>query len=290
MRQALGRGIDALISQAQESNESSKARLVQKIPVDKIHPNKFQPRQVFDETTLKELSDSIKKHGLTQPVVVSHDREKDSYELVAGERRWRATKMAGIKEIDAVIRPKLKEQEKLALSLIENIQREDLNPIDLAQAYKKLTDEFGVMQMDLAAYCGKSKSAISNSIRLLDLEPEIQNAVKKRLISEGHARTLLSLPDSSKRLRILQSIIEKKMSVRETEDEVYRPDAGVFSNNGKKGRSKKPPEILDMESRLQKLLGTRVKITPGSRPQQGSVTIYYYSLEDFDRIMVLFRK
>lgn len=291
MRQALGRGIDALISKAQEQPETLKARLVQKIPVDKVHPNRFQPRQVFNDESIKELAQSIQKHGLAQPIIVSRDGEKDTYELIAGERRLRASKFAGLREIDAVIRPKIDEKDRMTLSLIENIQREDLNAIDQALAYKQLAEKFSINQTELAAYCGKSKAAVSNTLRLLELEVEVQRAVQSGVIFEGHARALLAIPDKSKRLRLFQIAVERKMSVRSIEDAARelsgdRPPG----TRAKRSKSKKSPEALDLESNLQKWLGTKVEVHTGMDPQKGYITIHYYSLEDLDRIISIFRR
>lgn len=291
MRQALGRGIDALIPSAQEPSEELKAKLVKKIPVNKIRPNRFQPRQIFNESSLRELSQSIQRHGLTQPIIVSHDREKDIYEIVTGERRLRASQLAGLKEIDAVICPKIKNEDRLTLSLLENIQREDLNAIDQALAYKRLTEEFGVTQQDLAAHCGKSKSAISNTMRLLELETEIWRAVQSGVISEGHARAMLAVPDKPRRMRLFQAAVERKMSVREVEDAARSLTGSQKSTRrGSRSKSAKSPEVTDMESSLQKLLGTKVEIRPGAQPQRGTLLIHYYSLENLDRIITIFRK
>jgi len=281
MRQALGRGIDALISKAQNQPENFRGRSVQKIPVDRIFPNRFQPRQVFNEDSLNELAQSIKKHGLAQPVIVIKDPSRDAYELVAGERRLRASKMAGLEDIDAIIRTSIGDEEKLALSLIENLQREDLNAIDLALAYKRLIKEFGISQTEIASYCGKSKSAVSNTLRLLDLDDDIQKSVQTGAITEGHARALLAVPDKGRRERLFHLAIEKKMNVRELEDTAR--EINSFSGNRKKSSFKKSPEVADSESRLQKLLGTKVDIR--CRKKGGTIVIHYYSFEDFDKIV-----
>ncbi|MFH1620385.1 MAG: ParB/RepB/Spo0J family partition protein, partial [bacterium] len=209
----------------------------------------------------------------------------------AGERRLRACKLAGFKEIDAHIRPTPTSENKLAISLIENLQREDLNAIDQAMGYRRLMEEFHVTQTELGAYCSKSKSAVSNTLRLLELEPEIQRSIRSGTIFEGHARALLSIPDKARRLRIFHEAVSKKMSVREIED-AARGEAGLLDKSRKSTGpgKKKSPEMLDLESSLQKVLGTRVELRPGNQPQQGKLIIHYFSLEDLDRILAILRK
>ncbi len=281
MRQALGKGIGALISKVNE-NETRKEAL-QKISINKIKPNKYQPRKVFHDGSLEELSDSIKKHGLTQPIVV-YSAGNGSYELVAGERRWRASKLAGLTKIDAIVRKDLSNEQKLALSLIENVQREDLNAIDEGLAYKRLMDEFSVNQTEIAAYCGKSKSTVSNTLRLLDLDDDIKAAVQSALITEGHARALVSIGDTAKRKEAYHLIISDKWSVREVEN--YARNYAPKSENKKSKVSKinKAPEISEFESNLEKNLGTKVEIQLGNSPKTGKIIIKYCSLDDFDRI------
>ena len=215
VRQALGKGLDALIKQTQEISEMTTEQAaaaapagttVSKIAVNKIAPNRFQPRRIFDEEKLQELSQSIKEHGLTQPIVVVYDSGLDKYEIVVGERRFRSTQLAGLTEIDAIVHKHLGDQEMCALALIENIQREDLNPIETALGYRNLMSKFYITQTDLASYCGKSKAAISNALRLLELEPAIQEALQAGTISEGHGRALLMVTDPAKR-----EVLFKKM-------------------------------------------------------------------------------
>ena len=217
VRQALGKGLDALIKQTQEISEMTTQEAqqaapagttVSKIAVNKIVPNRFQPRRVFDEEKLQELAQSIKEHGLTQPIVVVYDAGLDKYEIVVGERRFRATQLAGLTEIDAIVHKHLGDQEMCALALIENIQREDLNPIETALGYRNLMSKFYITQTDLASYCGKSKAAVSNALRLLELEPAIQEALQAGTISEGHGRALLMVTDPAKR-----DMLFKKMNV-----------------------------------------------------------------------------
>ena len=288
MRQALGKGIDALISKVQKNDIS--LELVQKIPIDSIRPNRFQPRQNFDETSLAELVQSIKEHGLLQPITVWQDGDGSGFELIAGERRWRACRAAGLKEVDSIVKKDLSEQQKFGLSLIENIQREDLNAIEAALAYRHLMDDFLISQTDIAKKLGKSKSAVSNTLRLLELEDDIQKGIRSGVISEGHARALISIPDREKRKEAYAKILTEKISVREIE--IYARDFHARRPRAKTARDRrhKSPEVLDIENRLEKHLGTKVEITPGAAPENGRITIHYYSLDDFDRITRILKK
>lgn len=287
MRQALGKGIDALISKVQNNDISRDS--VQKIPVDAIRPNRWQPRKVFDEDSLIELAQSIKEHGLLQPITVWQDGN-GTFELIAGERRWRASKASGMKEVDAIVRKDLTNQQKLGLSLIENIQREDLNAIDHALAYKQLMEEFSISQTDIARKLGKSKSAVSNTLRLLDLEEDIRKSVQTGAINEGHARALISIPDKAKRREAYGKILTEKLSVREIEAYAQNFHARRPRTKSAGMGRRKSPEITDLESRLERHLGTKVDITPGSAPEKGKITIHYYSLDDFDKITRILKK
>ena len=296
-RQALGKGLDALLKQTQEiSNLSTEQAVqavqnnpemsVQKIDVKKIVPNRFQPRRVFDEEKLKELAASIKAHGLTQPIVVVYDASLDKYEIVVGERRFRATQMAGLTEIDAIIHKHLDDQQLCALALIENIQREDLNPIETALGYRSLMQKFYVKQVELADYCGKSKAAISNTLRLLELEPEIQQALQDGTLSEGHARALLMLPTGPFRVDVFTHILRFKLSVRQTEKMVARLIADAQRTREKNEHPEKAqnPDVYAFEQSLQEALGTKVEVKCGRNPQKGTLVIHYHSLEELDNI------
>ncbi len=294
-RQALGKGLDALIKQTQEVanlNTEQAAQVVQNTPgmsvqtieVSKIVPNRFQPRRVFDEEKLQELAASIKEHGLTQPIVVVYDASLDKYEIVVGERRFRATQLAGLTTIDAIIHKHLSDQELCALALIENIQREDLNPIETALGYRNLMNKFYVKQVDLAAYCGKSKASISNTLRLLELEPEIQQALQNKTLTEGHARVLLMVQPGNFRMDIFNHIVNKNLSVRQTEQMVSR-----IINEPKRvaeARKKNAPstDIFVFEQQMQEVLGTKVELRCGRNPKKGRLIIHYNSLEELDNI------
>lgn len=290
-RQALGKGLDALLKQTQEisnlpTEQAAQAVAgnpdvsVQKIALDKIVPNRFQPRRVFDEEKLQELAASIKEHGLTQPIVVVYDASLDKYEIVVGERRWRATKLAGLTEIDAIVHKHLDDQQMCALALIENIQREELNPIETALGYRNLMNKFYVKQVDLAAYCGKSKGAISNTLRLLELEPEIQQALQERTITEGHARALLMLVPGKPRMDIFSRMVRMKLSVRQAEQLASR----LLAEPKGKTHKNTPSDILAFEQEMQEVLGTKVELKYGRNPRKGTLVIHYHSVEQLNNI------
>jgi ParB family transcriptional regulator, chromosome partitioning protein len=287
MRQALGKGIDALISKVHSNDISHDS--VQKIPADAIRPNRWQPRKAFDAASLAELAQSIKEHGLLQPITVWQDTD-GAFELIAGERRWRACKAAGLKDVEAIVKKDLTDQQKLGLSLIENIQREDLNAIDHALAYKQLMDEFSISQTDIAKKLGKSKSAVSNTLRLLELEEDIRKGIQTGAIKEGHARSLLSIPDKARRREAYERILTEKISVREIEAYAQNFHARRPRVKPAGGGRRKSPEIAEIETRLERHLGTKVDIAPGGSPENGKITIHYYSLDDFDRITRILKK
>ena len=289
-RQALGKGLDALIKQTQEISQLSTEEVaqiasdsgvsVQKIAVDKIVPNRFQPRRVFDEEKLQELAQSIKEHGLTQPIVVVYDAGLDKYEIVVGERRFRATQLAGLTDIDAIVHKHLGDQELCALALIENIQREDLNPIETALGYRNLMSKFSITQSNLASYCGKSKAAVSNALRLLELEPEIQEALQNGTITEGHGRALLMVTNPTQRQMLFKKMATSKMSVRQAENAAR---ALLFPAK-KAAKGAKPAEVASFESDLQSALGTKVEVKYGRNMKKGMLIIHYHSLDELDNI------
>lgn len=288
-RQALGKGLDALIKQTQEISSMTTQEVaaaapagttVSKIAVNKIVPNRFQPRRVFDEGKLQELAQSIKEHGLTQPIVVVYDAGLDKYEIVVGERRFRATQLAGLTEIDAIVHKHLGDQEMCALALIENIQREDLNPIETALGYRNLMNKFYITQTDLSSYCGKSKAAISNALRLLELEPAIQDALQAGTISEGHGRALLMVTDPAKRDALFKKMNNSKMSVRQAEDAAR---ALMFPTK-KPAKKAKSADVASFENDLQAALGTKVEVKCGKNIKKGMLVIHYHSLDELDNI------
>ena len=289
VRKAMGRGIDALIRKT-ENNDIS-GDIVQKIPVAKVLPNRWQPRRNFDEGSLKELADSIREQGLLQPISVWKDSGNDNYELIAGERRLRASRLLGLGEIDAIVKKDLNDEQKLGLSLIENIQRDDLNAVDTALAYRQLMEKFSASQADIAKKVGKSRAAVSNTLRLLELDEEIRNGIQAGMISEGHARALISIPDSAKRREFYQRIIAEKLTVRDVEGfaQGFHADRPRREKTPRAG-SRRTPEVVDLESGLQRALGTKVEVCPGPGAENGKIIIHYYSLDDLDRVTLILKR
>ena len=283
----LGKGLDSLIpntiGEAKEKKES-KEKVENKNPetmvkLSMVEPNGEQPRKNFDEDSLLELAESIKQFGLLQPIIVQ-DR-KNHYEIIAGERRWRAAKMAGLKEIPVIIK-NLTNQEIVEISLIENIQREDLNPIEEAQAYKRLLEEFNLKQVEVAERVSKSRTAVTNSMRLLKLCDEVQQMVVNEMISTGHARALLSIEDPEEQYMIAQKVFDEKMSVREVEKlvkDLHKPEKAPKKEN-------KSLEVIyqNIENRLKESLGTKVSISPKNNGA-GKIEIEFYNHDDLDRLM-----
>lgn len=292
----LGRGLDSLISPnvAVETKERNsvrdhKADAKEKnsetiVKITKVEPNREQPRKNFDEDALLELADSIKQFGLLQPILVQ-DR-KDHYEIIAGERRWRAAKLAGLKEVPVIIR-NLTEREIVEIALIENIQREDLNPIEEAQAYKKLLTEFNLKQDEVAERVSKSRTAVTNSMRLLKLCDEVQQMVIDDMISTGHARALLSIENSEQQYTIAQRIFDEKLSVRDVEK--------LVKNMNKPVKPKKMDDASltviyqDIEEKLKQSLGTKVSITSKGNGA-GKLELEFYTHEDLDRFVALLNR
>jgi ParB family chromosome partitioning protein len=309
MRKALGRGIEALLPAAPAKKPAAPAvvpaaaapsngdhsRDVRRIPIDTVKPNRVQPRKNFDPERLSELSQTIKEHGLAQPIVVSYDAITNSYELIAGERRLRASQLAGLKTIEAVVRTPQNEKERLVLALIENIQRDDLNAIETALAYRKLMDEHGLNQTQLVPIVGKSKAAVSNTLRLLELPDEMQKAVQFERISEGHARALLMVDDALERDKLYKLIVENHLSVRDAERSAQRIVGGEKLPEADTGKAKpakppKPADIKALEGQLEKGFGTRVEIRARKDMKSGRIVIHFYSLDDFDNILKIIKK
>lgn len=288
----LGKGLDLLIPRntqaeanakkdaAGEKEDSNGGAKEMSVRITMVEPNRKQPRKSFDEDSLQELSDSIKQVGLIQPILVQ-DR-KDHYEIIAGERRWRAAKMAGLKEIPVIIRD-YSEQEIMEISLIENIQREDLNPIEEALAYKRLLEEFNLKQDEVAERVSKSRTAVTNSIRLLKLSDKVQQMVIDDMISTGHARALLAVEDAEEQFTLAQKIFDEKLSVRDVEKLVknlHKPE------KPKKNTDDKTMQAIyqDIEDRLKQKLSTKVTVTPKGEGS-GRIEIEFYNHEDLDRLL-----
>ncbi|MDR1941800.1 MAG: ParB/RepB/Spo0J family partition protein [Endomicrobium sp.] len=278
MRQSLGRGLEALLGGTQMPQDTQN-NSVQKIPLNKIIPNRYQPRKIFNEDSLKELAQSIKQHGLTQPIVVVYDGGLDKYELVVGERRFRASQLAEFKEIDAIVHTKLDDKQMCALALIENIQREDLNPIETALGYKSLMQKFDVSQTEIGEYCGKSKVSVSNSLRLLTLPDEIQKAIEQGLLSEGHGRAILMVSEDKKRNILFKKILSSKMSVRQAENAART--ALTSKENKKKAKS---PDTASFEQNLQEALGTKVELRQSAKAGKGSLILHYNTSDELEKI------
>ena len=275
IKRGLGRGLDALYDNT-EAAEAEQKDLIE-LRISMIEPNRDQPRKDFDEDALITLSNSIAEHGIIQPIIVSPS-ENGFYKIIAGERRWRAAKMAGLREIPAIVRT-YEKQKAAEVAMLENLQREDLNPIEEAEGYKNLMENFGLTQESLSRSLGKSRSAIANSVRILSLPQNIIDMVRNGLISEGHARTLLSIEDDAEKQRLAEEIINEKLSVRDTEK-----IAGE-KKTAKKIAEKKEisPEIKEIEKRLSDNFGSKVKIITGRK--KGKIEIEYYGNDDFTRIM-----
>lgn len=271
-KRGLGRGLDALLSV-----DNVKPGEIVEVNINDIEPNLNQPRKKFDEEKLEELAASIKSHGLVQPVVARKDG--DRYTLIAGERRWRAAKLAGLKAINVLVR-ELSDQEIIEVALIENIQREDLNPIEQAEAYSLLIKDFRLNQEKIAEIVGKSRSAVANTLRLLGLAEIVRNGIFDGVITEGHGRALLGLDDMALMEKVFEEVVKKGYNVRDTERLVKGIREGKSVAKKEKVRSE---EELILEERLMNKLGTKVKLN--FRKNRGSIVIEYYSKEELDRII-----
>ena len=270
-------------AEAKAAEEMDEKGRILMLKLDLIQPNKEQPRKTFDEEKINELAESIKNYGVLQPLLV---QKNDSfYEIIAGERRWRAAKAAGLKEVPAVLKEYSK-QEAMEISLIENVQRADLNPIEEALGYRQLIDEFGLTQEEIAVRVAKSRTAITNTMRLLRLDEQIQNMLVQGVITSGHARALLSLEDTQMQLKAAKEILDKKLSVRETERLVKRLQKEA---SGEKKEEKKKDETLaliyqDLEDRMKSVMGTKVSIHNKDK-NKGRIEIEYYSEAELERIV-----
>jgi ParB family chromosome partitioning protein len=256
------------------------------VSLDKIKPNKYQPRVKFDADKLNELAESIKNHGLAQPLVVTQSDAPGEYELVAGERRLRACRMAGLEKVSVIVK-QVNDKQKFELSLVENLQREDLDPIEEAKAYSRLNKEFSLTQEDLARVLGKDRSVVANSMRLLNLSKEIQDAISAGQIAAGHGRVLAGIDDKIRQKELADAVVKDKLSVRELEKLVSGEKLKKSAKN-KSNKKMQDASITATAEELQRMLGTRVKII-GS-PKKGKIEIHYFSLEDLERIIKLFKK
>ena len=286
-KKGLGRGLGALLdANSVIETTTEKEKDVKKIKITQIEPNKTQPRRDFDEEKIEELAESIKEYGLLQPIVVKLNKN-GFYTIIAGERRWRASRLAGLKEIPAVIKD-VSEQTEKEITLIENIQRENLNSLEEAAGIKELIEEYGLTQEEVAKKIGRSRTAVTNILRLLNLPPEIQQLLKEEKISQGHARALLSLENSVLALEVVKQVIAQEMSVRQLENYI----ASLKKVKKEKRPSREEIEIQRsikaLEETLSSELGTKIRII--NKKNKGKIEIPYSSTEDFERIIALIKK
>lgn len=279
-RKGLGQGLSALIEDdLEEKILEQNSNGVIYLKTSEVEPNRNQPRKTFNEDSLHELAESIKQYGIIQPLIVV--KKDNYYEIIAGERRWRASKIAGLKEIPVVIKD-FNQEEILAVSLIENIQRENLNPIEEAIAYQRLLTEFMLKQDDIAERVSKSRSAIANIMRLLNLDNRVQQMIIDEMITSGHARTLLVLEDKQTQYELAYKIFDEKLSVRETEKLIK----SIIKPSVKKQKTMEnmlEPVFREMERTIQEILGTKVTINRKNE-NKGNIEIEYYSIEELERI------
>lgn len=276
-RKALGRGLGALIPEADDGGAAG----VREVPVEQVERNREQPRSRFNEDTLRELADSVRKHGVVQPIVVRL-LPTGGYGLIAGERRLRAARMAGLETVPAIVR-EADEGGALELALVENLQREDLNPIDEARGYEALMEVAGVTQGDVAERVGKDRSTIANALRLLELPLEVQEMLSGGRLSAGHGRALLPLPGAGEQLALATKAAERGLSVREVEAAVR---GKARRKKAHRARRTSDPMMRDWEEKLQRILGTQVRIE--KMGSEGTIRIEYYSDEDLERILEFF--
>lgn len=285
LKRGLGKGLDTMIPERimeteQKADNVSRETL---LPINKIEPNKLQPRKSFEEDSLQELAESIKQFGVIQPLIV---QKKDKrYEIIAGERRWRASRLAGLKEVPVIIKD-FTPQEVLEIALIENIQREDLNPIEEAYAYQRLIQEFSLKQDELAERVSKSRASITNSLRLLKLDESVKQMLIDSILSAGHARALLPIENPEDQYNTACKVIDKRLSVRDTENLVRQLLKGKSSKETVV-RDEKSFIYSDFEEKLKNIIGTKVSINRKQK-DRGKIEIEYYSDEDLERIIDLF--
>lgn len=282
-KRGLGKGLDALIPGGDFQPATSQG--ARQIPIKTISPNPSQPRSTFNKEGLAELAKSIQEHGILQPLILTANADGNQFSLIAGERRLRAAEIAGLEFVPAIVRD-ASELERLEIALIENLQRENLSPVEAALAYQNLNDEFGLSHEDISVSVGKSRTAITNTMRLLNLPEEILASLQEEKISEGHARALLGLSTQKSQLAVLDTVIHHGLNVRQTEELVRK-----FSGAKPKPQSKKEeisPEVKNLEDELRTILGTKVTLKHGSKG--GTVTIHYYSQEELENLISRIKK
>jgi ParB family transcriptional regulator, chromosome partitioning protein len=282
VKNRLGKGLGALISSTHELEELQNEKKVKQVFIDQIEPNPFQPRQDFSEESLEELTQSIRENGIIQPVTL-RQVSPEVYQIVTGERRWRAARNAGMKEIPALIR-ECSDQQMVEIALIENLQREDLNPIEEAQAYQKMLEEFAMTQEDLARRVGKGRSSIANMVRLLNLAPRVQVYVSRETISMGHARAILAIKEMKEQIAVADHVIKNNLSVRETEGYVQRLlNKNEVREINQYERPSLEPEWQKAQELLSDYLGTRVKIY--KKRDRRLISIECKTYQDIEKIL-----
>lgn len=277
-RTGLGKGLDALLPASEEQIPRGG---IQQIPINSIHPNPRQPRANFNEQELDELAASIREHGVIQPLVITRGDSPDTYILIAGERRLMAAKAVEMESVPAIIR-EASDQDLVELALIENVQRADLGPLETAEAYRQLSEDFNLSHEEIASRVGKSRTSITNTLRLFNLADEVKQALVSGEISEGHARALLSLPSKKAQVAVLRSILKQNLNVRQTE-ELVRKLAGEKPKSVPKPAP--DPQVKELEEQLRQRLGTKVSLNQKSKG--GTLTIHYYSAEELDALIAL---
>ena len=280
-RKALGKGLGALLPSSEASGTLGGKRTYILCPIENIRPNEYQPRKVFDHAKLEELINSVKEKGIIQPLIVRKSGDQD-YELIAGERRWRAAQKAGLKEVPVVIKD-VSDKESLEIAIIENIQRADLNPIEEAEGYKRLIDEFSYTQEELAKQVGKERATVSNHLRVLKLPGEVKKDISAGVISLGHAKALLSVGSEKDLIALEREIIKKGLSVREAEALAKKIEKSP--DKKKKEEPVKDPNMNNLEDRLTSFFGTKTKIV--KKGKRGKIEVDFYSLNELDRLIEL---
>jgi len=272
MKKGLGKGLGALISTGETDDKG-----VCELRINQIEPNTEQPRKLFDEEKLKTLAESIKKHGVVQPIIVRKE-EGDVYRIVAGERRWRAARIAGLNAIPAIVKD-FSDRERMEIALIENLQREDLNPIEEAEAYERLIKDYNLTQEQISEIVGKSRPAIANSLRLLSLSKKVKEYIIEEKLTSGHARALIPIEDEKLQVSAAEEVIRRNLNVRDTEKLVK----SFLEGNKKKPKKVLDEHYLEIEEKLKNIFGTKVKLLANKK--RGKILIEYYSNEELERIL-----
>lgn len=278
MKKGLGKGLEALISSTNALEDAKNS--VMEVRINEVEPNSQQPRKVFDQEKLEALAQSIKDHGVVQPIIVRS--EGTHYKIVAGERRWRAAKLAELKTIPVIIKD-ITTREVMEIALIENLQREDLNPIEEAEAFQKLIDEYSMTQEEVAKTVGKSRAAVANSVRLLTLTDEIKVMISDGRLTSGHARTLITITNAKRQNELANTIVEKNLTVRESEKLAASESKPKKNTDKKKAMTKESIEILELEEKLRAVYGTKINLIRAK--EKGKIIFEVYSKDELDRII-----